>query len=236
MQLQGLDWSRIIPIFFTQLFIAIVFFYLAYKVLKRHRTRISIICSLIFIPIATAFIVNIIYLFLRVNPAVYILYLFAIYLLLLAQIFILLFNLNLLKSKFEFTSKKQSILFILYSIVFFLILLFPNGIKIDETTDWRPLWNIYFSIILMIISAICFVIPSTIFSIRIYKAFEDDLVKKKWGYYLLGYVGLAFTFYSLIFYNTISDPLIRTIASLLTLILVPSGVLMYLGIGRQLQK
>jgi hypothetical protein len=158
------------------------------------------------------------------------------YCLLLAQIFLLMFNLNLLKSKFEFTPKNQQIFFIIYAVVFFVILLFPDGITIDESTDWRPQWSLLFSIVLTIVVTICFIIPTTIFSIQIYKSFEDEIIKKKWGYYLLGYLGIIFTFYSLVIYNTLEDPLIKSITGLLTLVLVPSGILMYLGIGRQLQK
>lgn len=224
------------PVFITQAFIAVVFIYLSYKVLKRHRTKISIICSMFFIPIACAFIINIIYLFLRIDPIVYILYIIVIYCLLLAQIFLLMFNLNLLKSKFEFTKQKQLIFFLIYAIGCFVLLLIPGGITINESTEWRPMWSLFFSIIFAIVSTILFTIPTFVFSIRIYKSFEDDVIKKKWTYYLLGYLGLIFSFYSLIIYNTIEDPFIKLITSLLTIILVPSGVLMYLGIGRQLTK
>lgn len=237
MLFQEIDWSRIFIVFIIQLLIGSVFIVLSIKVLRRHLTKISMICSGIFIPIALAFIFNLIYLPLTVNPTVYILHVTSIYLLHVAQIFILLFNLNLLKSKFELTIKKQIIIFIIYATGFLILLFIPGAIIISEETNWRPMWNIYFSIALLTITTIAFIIPSALFSIRIYKSFEEIPVKKKWRYYMLGYIGLAFSYYSLIFYNTFTDPLMRLIFSVITaVVLVPSGFLMYLGIGKQLQK
>ena len=147
------------------------------------------------------------------------------------------FNLNLLKSKFEFTRKKQLILFIIYAIASFVILLIPGGITIDASTDWRPLYTLTFSIILMIFATVFLIVPSFLFTLKIYKTFEDETIKKKWLYYLLGYCGLAFVFNILIIYNSFTDPIIRTLFSIISvIILIPSGILMYLGIGRQLSK
>ncbi|MFX1238476.1 MAG: hypothetical protein ACFE8P_12250 [Promethearchaeota archaeon] len=144
---------------------------------------------------------------------------------------------NLLKSKFEFTLNKQIIVFTIYAIISFLLLLIPGGITIDETTDWRPLYSYLLFVVLLIYATAALIIPSFIFSIKIYKSFEDEIVIKKWKYYFIGYCGFAFSFYGWMVYNTITDPLVRVIWSIISgVILIPSGILMYLGIGRQLQK
>lgn len=232
---QTYEWTRVLIVLIAQSIVAAVFIILSYKVLRRHRTWLSMICSGIFISIALAFIINLIYFPLTINPLVYILYIITFYLLLIAMIFILLFNLVLIRSKFEFTRKKQVILFFIYAVVSLLILILPGGITIDESTNWRPTWSLTIMVIVLVFTIVFLIIPSTYFSLRIYNSFEEKLVKKKWAYFLFGYLGLVVSFIILLFFYINTDPIIRTILSILNLIIVPSGLLMYMGLGRQLE-
>ena len=186
MLFQEIGWTRLITVIIAQSIVAAVFLFLSFKVLKRKRTRLSFICTGIFLPIALAFIINLIYLPLSVNPLVFVLYIITFFLILLANIFILLFNINLAKSKFEFTLKKQLFAFVILSIVAFLILLIPGGIRIDESTNWSPIWNLFEMVVVLLFATICLIVPSLFFSLKIYKIFQDVVMKKKWRFYLIG--------------------------------------------------
>ncbi len=234
MLLQEIDWFRLFAVV-VQLISCFIFLFISYKILSRNRNRLAITGSSFYIIITTSFILNIIYFPLTVNPLVYVLHLISVYLIFLSLVFLVIFNLTLLKSENIVTRTKQLIHIILYGILLFIILLFPGGITIDESTNWRPEWSWSLFIILYIFLTITIIIPFFYLSKKLYNTIQDDFLKKRWKLYILGFCGLIFILYGFILYNTWNEPIFRAIWSIVVLLLIPSAILIYYGIGRQLE-
>lgn len=232
MLLQANDLGRLLIIYISQTSLSIIFLYIAYKILRRNRNRLTIILSGFYISVASAFIINAILVPLRVNPIVFILYFITIFLILFGQIFLVMFNLFLNKLETKIPIRHLMFYISIYAILIFSILLFPNGITLNEETDWRPVWSWSFLIIMIIFSACFIVIPFISLFIKAYRRFEDKSLKKKMRYFFIGFCGVIFSYFGGMFYVTWNDPLFRTIWYLVVLfILIPSCILIYYGIG-----
>jgi len=227
-----MDWSRYFLIFVIQVFIICTFLTISYKILKRNRIRSNIFLSLFYSLISCSFIINIIYLPFREENIVYLMYFLILYLLLLSFIFLVLFNLNLIQ--FEMSLSKNIIIIIIYAILSFLLLIYPGGITISESTNWKPVWSWEFLLIGYIFLTFIVVIPIFITSIKIYKKFKNDVLKRKWACFFIGLLGFTFGAYGAALYNTWNDPIFKLIWNFLTLIIVPSGILIYYGIAKNI--
>ena len=75
------------------------------------------------------------------------------------------------------------------------------------------------------------------FSAKIYKEFKDEQVKKKWRYFLIGLACFYVFGFGTLLSNTLNIQTIRTIWSLIGLVLVIlSPYLMYYGVGKQIRE
>ena len=214
------------------MFIICTFLTISYKILKRNRTLPNIFLSLFYSLISCSFIITIIYLPFREENIVYLLYFLILYSFFLSFIFLLLFNLNLIQ--FETTIMKDIIIIIIYAILSFLIILYPGGITINESTNWMPVWSWEFLLIVNIFLSSFIIIPNIIISIKIYKKIKIKEIKKKWARFFFGLIGLAFVLYGTALYNTWNDPIFKLIWIPLTLIAIPSGILIYYGIAKNI--
>ena len=235
MILQADDLGRFLGIYISQTALSIIFLYIAYKILKRNRNRLTIILSGFYLSEAFAFIINAILVPLRINPAVSILYFAVIFLVLFGQIFLVLFNFFLYKLEDNIPTTRLMSYILIYAILIFSILYFPNGITINEKTDWLPVWTWSFLIIMFIFTSIFIVIPFIILFIKLYGSFEDDNLKKKMRYFFIGFCGVTFSYFGGMLYITVYDPIFRALWNIILLfILIPSCVLIYYGIGSEL--
>jgi len=207
---------------------------MVYKVLKRNRNRLSLLFSGLYISLSLAFIINVIYIPLRTNPLVYILHLLSVYLVIFGFIFLILFNINLLNIYTDFSLKKQSFIVLLYAITIFFLIQYPGGITINEQTNWKPVWSWDFLIILYIYVTAFIIAPTIILSLKIYKKFQDKDLRKKWKLYFTGICCLSISFYFAGLYNTWNNPTYRSIYSVLSLIEILAGVLIYYGFGHKI--
>ncbi len=78
------------------------------------------------------------------------------------------------------------------------------------------------------------IIPSTIYFKKLYKKFEKIELKKKLRYFIAGSYGMFFISYGAVLYNTWQNPILKIIWTFLSLVIVPSGLLIYFGITRNL--
>jgi hypothetical protein len=117
--LQENDFGRLFAIYVIQLLFSGIFLFLAYKILKRNKNRLTLLLSSWYILVGSAFILNAIYPPLRVNPIVYILYNSIIFLNLFGSIFLIIFLINLLKTDEDFSLKKQLTIICLYAVSIF---------------------------------------------------------------------------------------------------------------------
>lgn len=232
-----LDPTRIIQVYVLQGIIAAFFLYLAYKILKRDTKRLNLMFSLGFISSAVGLLLNFIYAPLTDETVVIVLYYITIFVIYLFGAFFVVFVLMLLKSEKVITPKKQAIYVIIYFVAELCSVFIPDGVTINASTDWKPVWSVALFIYFVSVIVILGMLPSLYYSVQIYKRFEDELIKKKWKYFIYGIIGIYAFAVGTLFSNTLNVQLFRTIWSGISLVLViASPLLLYYGVGRQIEK
>lgn len=234
LQEADIDLSRFFLILTIQLFVSAIFFYLAFKVLKRNYNPTTLTLSIFYIFIGVGFILNVIFLPLSSYLVGYIIYYIAAFLIIFGGIFLVLFIKNLLNLEAIFFSKQNLMIMISYAILVLFVLFFPGGITISEKTEWTPDWSWAFFLTLCFLDACYIIIPTIILSVKLYKRFEDKNLKRKLRYFILGIIFILFAYYGLLLYNTWDEIIFKRIWTFLSLIVVPAGLLIYYGIGHNL--
>ena len=228
---------RYLNVFILQTFYSGFLFYLAYKILKRNLNRTTINLSLFYFSSGLGLFLSIIFILISNSVLGIFIYYLAAYFITFGPIFLVVFIQNLLNVHSSFPTKKNIILIFLYGIIllFFLLLASITGaITINASSNWIPTYSWLFLIILYIFFSLFVLLPTIIFSIRLYKTFKDKELKKKLMFFFIGIFGILTAFYGLILYNTWHDSLFRLIWPIISLLTIPSGYLIYYGIGRDL--
>ena len=234
--------TRALTVYVAQGLVCAFFIFLAYKILKRDRKRLNIIFSGFYISAAFGLFINFIYAPLDPldyeNVIKFLNYLtnFGIFY---SLIFLVIFDLILLKSEKVITPVKQLAFLLTYGIAMFCMIFFVYvenlGVNIDPE-NWSPIWELPFFLYLLIIESI----PTGLFiyfSILIYRKFEDEQLKKKWKFFIFGASALIIFMYGIFVSNLLNNPTFRLAMGALGLILaIAGGYLMYNGVGRQLEK
>lgn len=233
--------GRIITVYIAQGVILLAFLYLAIRILLRDRKRLNVIFAGLYISPAIGVLINFIYAPLTDPSIVLILNFFTNFGFFYAPIFIVVFDLILLKSEKVISTGKQLVILIVYGIAMFGMLIFifiPDfGITINQGTNWSPVWSLPFFTYVVLVETIGALIPSLIFSFQIYKKFEDEVLKKKWRFFIFGFIALMTFMYAIFISNYLGDPTIRLIIGIMGLILaILGGFLMYFGVGQQIEK
>ena len=237
MLLQSIE-SRIIIIFTGQLILASIFLFIAIKLLRRTRPRPIITLSILYILSPIGFIFNILHVIIRtIYPEnvvlLKVIYFFSFYPLLFSPIFLLTFIMCILKLGDVFTIKKQLIITLIYGLVTLLIFFIPDGITFTE--QWRPIYSWGFFTAIYISFTIFVTIPTIWYSRLLLRTFQDKILKKKLTTFLICVSGMYLSVYGGTLYITWQNPLFSTIWSVVTfLLLIPSAILIYYGIGREL--
>lgn len=238
MLLQSPELSRLLIVFIPQLVLASIFLFIAIKLLRRNRLRSIITLSMFYIFSATGLIFNAIFLliaaFIPENAVLLqVIYFLSFYPMLFSPIFILTFIVSILKLEFVFTIKKQLIVTVIYSFVILLIYFTPDGISF--TDQWRPVYSWTFLMLFYIIYSGSIVIPTLVYSRRLARTFEDKILKKKLITFIIGVIGMLSSVYGAVLYITWQNDLFRSLWSVITvLIIIPSAIFIYYGIGRDL--
>ncbi len=233
--------GRIITVYVAQGVILLAFLYLAIRILLRDRKRLNVIFAGLYISPVIGVLINFIYAPLTDPSIVLILNFFTNFGFFYAPIFIVVFDLILLKSEKIISTGKQLIILFIYGIAMFgmLFLLFiPGfGVTIDSGTGWSPVWSLPFFLYVVLIETIGALIPSLYFSFQIYKKFEDEVLKRKWRFFIFGFIALMAFMYAIFISNYLGDPTIRLLIGIMGLILaILGGFLMYFGVGKQIEK
>lgn len=238
MTLYQLSTMRFITIYIAQGFMCLFFLFLAFKILKRDRKRLNVIFSGFYISPAIGFIINFIYAPLTEGSVVLMLNFLTNFFIFYSSIFIVVFNLILLKSEKAITSKKQLTILILYGIAMFSMIgfLFFPGFGVTFNENWSPIWSFPFFLYVVVIETIG-IFPALYLSFQIYKKFEDEVIKKKWKFFIFGLCSILIFLYGIFISNTLNIDIFRTIIGVVGLILALLGAyLMYYGVGRQIEK
>ncbi|MBY9009298.1 MAG: hypothetical protein KGD74_05475 [Candidatus Lokiarchaeota archaeon] len=233
--------GRILTVYVAQGVILVAFLYLAIRILLRDRKRLNVIFAGLYISPAIGVLINFVYAPLTDVNIVLILNFFTNFGFFYAPIFIVVFDLILLKSEKVISTSKQLMILIIFGIVMFSMLFFlfiPDfGVTINEGTGWSPVWSLPFFIYVTLIETIGATIPSLYFSLQIYKKFEDEVLKKKWKSFIYGFIALMTFMYAIFISNALGNPTFRLIIGIVGLILaISGGFLMYRGVGKQIEK
>lgn len=234
MILQHVDPLRLLLLLSFQGAVSIFFFYLAIRLLKRNLHRLTLILSSFYIITGSGLLFSLIYLPFRESIIGFIFYLIAAFLIPFGAVFLTLFIINLLYMESQFSIKNQLLYVAIYGIFLFLILNIPEGIKINQYTQWTPLYSWLFIMIFYLYFALLIIFPTIYYLLKLYHKFEDKKLKRKLKYFIIGMSGMFIVFYGLILYNSSIGPEFKTIWAGLSLIVIPCGYLIYYGIGRDL--
>ena len=238
MTLYEMSMTRIITVYGIQGFMCAFFLFLAFKILKRDRKRLNLIFAGFYISPPIGFIINFIYAPLTEGSVVLMLNFLTNFFIFYSVIFIVVFNLILLKSEKVITSKKQLTILILYGIAMFSMIgfLFFPGFGVTFNANWSPIWSVPFFLYVVVIEIIG-TFPALYLSFQIYKKFEDELIKKKWKFFIFGLCSILIFMYGIFISNALNIDIFRTVIGLVGLILALAGAyMMYYGVGRQIEK
>ena len=233
--------GRIITVYVAQGVILVAFLYLAIKILLRDRKRLNVIFAGLYISPAIGVLINFLYAPMTDEFLVSILNFFTNFGFFYAPIFIVVFDLILLKSEKIISTSKQLMILIIYGIAMFGMIFFlfipGSGVTINQGTGWSPVWSLPFFLYVVLVETIGALIPSLYFSFQIYKKFEDEQLKRKWRFFIFGFIALMTFMYAIFISNYIGDPTVRLLIGVVGLMLaILGGFLMYFGVGKQIEK
>ena len=230
--------SRVIQVFVVFMGAGIVFLIVALLILRRGRNNLNYIFSGFFLCIFAGAVVNVVYVLLTtyVDEIIVVrLHLLTYGLFCVAQMFLLLFNLILLKSEQVITIKKQLIMllgFIVLVVVYYFI---PDGAHINESTFYRPQWNLTMFLYANIICIVLVFIPTIYTAILIYKKFETPELKRRWKFYFIGIIMVQIEHIGVGVMIFINNPELRAIWNIYDIIFLFSTYFLYYGVGKQLR-
>ncbi|TFF90021.1 MAG: hypothetical protein EU548_05160, partial [Promethearchaeota archaeon] len=165
----NLDLTMILQIFVVLPITGLFFLYLIIKILRKNHSRLNISLSLLYILTGLGILLNLIYSLIRNDIIVVVLNFITNFSTCFGLIFLFSTNQIMLKSEIIFTKTKQALIVTFYGILLFLMIIFypfGGGVTINESTDWKPVWNFPIFIYLTLVITICAVIPIIITSIR----------------------------------------------------------------------
>ncbi len=237
-----MDATRFIQIYILQGSLVPFFLFIVYRILKRDTKRLNLIFTGFYICNVIGLVLNFIYAPITNVNIVLVLYFLTIGSFLFSGIFLLIFNLILLKSEKVINTQKQLIIMVIYGVALFFMIIFYivpplKGITIDSGTGWKPVWSWLYFLYCLIVVVLGAIAPSLYYARMIYRKFEDLILKKKWQYFIVGSVCIYTFLIGTLLSNTLNIQTIRTIWSVLAFILVIAGpILIYYGVGRQIAR
>ena len=118
-----------------------------------------------------------------------------------------------------------------------IFLLIPGfGVTIGPP-NWSPVWSIPIFLYVVVILTCFATIPALYFSIKIYQKFEDEILKKRWRFFIFGFIAFMTFMYLIFISNTLANATFRLILAGIGIVLtIIGGFLMYYGVGRQIAK
>ncbi len=216
--------------------ILVSFLLIAFKILKRNKNWLHLTLSGFFIGISIGFVFNMIFVLLSTDPfadIVLTLYYFTMYFLLTGTFFLTIFLINLLKIENILSKQKQIVILLIHSILLFTMVLIPNGVEINSTTNWNPVYSLYYGTFVLVMFTVFSVTPQLLFSHKIYKSFQNEFLLKRWKFFVIGIIFVYIMCYGTVIYNILDIQAIRTVFSLLSVgLVVIRAILIYYGVGK----
>jgi len=231
---QGAEFSRIIVVFVSQSVMSVLFLIIGFKIIKRNRTRAHLSLFLFYVMLVFGFIFNIVFVLLAPTnnePLITLFYILSSFFIAFPFVFNLLFVIILLK--LEFSKLKIGIIIVLYGAVCLSLYFIPDGISFSST--WVPTYSFAFFIVLYIYFTVFMTIPTIFYSIRLYRNFEAENLKKRLRLYLIGFIILIGAIYGGIYFIATNNQLFKSIYGFFALVAqITAALLIYYGLGRNL--
>ncbi len=242
--------ARLIMVYVFLGILVLYFSIITYKVLKRKRQRLNFVLSGFFISISIGFVLNMVYAAMTDRITILILNFLTNYFIFFAPAFLLIVNMIILESTLIYSVKRQNRYILFYGILLssgMLILVLlgeifdtPNvpflGVQIINNV---PLWGPIFFAYVVSIMSIFTLIPINYTNFKILFQFETKALKRKWFFYLFGFLGLTVILYLSIIFNLLDANIYADVRSIITLSIssvIVWGYMMYYGIGIELKK
>ena len=233
---QNTDLLRLLVILIPQPFIAFLFFFLSFRLIRRKKTRPTLTLVIFYVLIAFGFIFNAITQFLALlglETLIFLFYFISSYLLLFSFIFILLFIITILKTELQFQKQNYLLIVFIYAISSALLYLTPDGIVINE--NGSVLYSTPFFIIVYAFFTLSITIPTFLYSTKLYATFKDKNLKKKLRLFLVGIVQALVIIYGAVLFNTTTDLLYKSIWGVFAFfLLVSASLCIFYGLGKNL--
>ena len=230
--------TRILTVYVVQGFLCIFFLYIAYRIIQRGKKRINLVFSAFYFTEGIGLIINFIYAPIEITDTVIFFNFLTNFCVLFGIVLLFLFVLILLKSEKVINTTKQMIILITNGVILVcmvLIAFIPDLGVTMEAPDWAPVWGWIIYVYAISIMSLLIILPTLFYAYKIYQDFEDELLKKKWKFFIIGCLFLYSFIYAVFTSNFLNIKIVRTINNILGLILVVSGSLLtYYGVGRQI--
>jgi hypothetical protein len=223
---------------------------IAYKVLMRKRQRLNRIFSGFFITLSIGLLLNMVYAAMTDRITILILNFLTNFFLFFGPVFLLIVNMLILESPLIYSVKRQNRYIIYYGILLFagMLILVLLGEVFDTSNvpflgvqiiNNAPKWGPIFFAYVVSIMTIFTLIPINYTNFKIYSRFETEALKRKWFFYLFGFLGLTVILYLGSIFNLLDANIyadVRLIISVSLVSLIIWGYMMYYGIGIELKK
>ncbi len=210
-----------------------MFLFFIVVILRRNRTRLSYLLSSYFGLLSLGIVLEVIATAHRFSWSVF-LYVAGVFLIYLSLGCFVLFTFYLVYGE----KRKYGILYLSVYAFFSLILnMMPNGMQYSASTDWIPVWNFEFFFWSAILISLFVAGPELFLFFKLYKKTRHKIVKKKMGMLLIGISIQLVSMYLIGIYNAFPEnAFFRAMWGVLTFILILlSGLMIYLGIGKNLE-
>ncbi|MGV9199228.1 MAG: hypothetical protein ACOC44_03800 [Promethearchaeia archaeon] len=210
------------------------FLFMSFKICKRGGKYARIYLTAFYFSTVMGFIINFVFIFIFISFIVQVLYYFTLYFLFLGTYFLLIFTFIIYQSEKIITKKRQIIILGILSLITWGMVLIPNGLVINETTNWDPVYSPVFFWFLVSLLTFGSVGPIIYISVKIYKNFELESLKRRWRFFGWGLI-LLFTFaYGTLISHILAIDIIRSVWSIISLFLVVgSSSLISYGIAKK---
>jgi len=239
MLLQGFE-QRIIIVLIAQIWPIIYSSYFAYKLLKRGKNRAILTLSGFFISLALTFFLASLSVLLSYTPFAYVVYITSIYFFFFTHTLLVIFTWVLVKldEKSPIWKNYLGITFnVIISTYVFWIGFYLNGIRLDSSTGWIPMYSWVFLIISWVFLFIFVIIPEINLSFKLVKVFEGRILKRRINLFVVSVFIESSLVFGLFLYNTWIDNTIYRIIYPLTFPIIGTiaAFLMYKSFGKELE-
>jgi len=213
--------------------------YFAYKILKRAKNRSTYTLAGFFITLVLTYFLATSSIFLSNTPFAYIIYVISMYFLVFSYSFLINFSWLLIKLDEKSSHTKYYLRITLYAILSLIVIMFGvlfNGITLDATTSWTPIFSWFFLVIGWVYFLIFIILPQIYLSFKILKEYEGIYLRKRLNMFIISVFLMLYLAVSFFLFQAWTENIIfKTFHTIQGLIFgISAAYLVYKGFGKEL--